>query len=639
MKIFEPITINKTVVKNRMVVSAMVTNYCQEDGYPTEKFMAYHEHKAKGGWGMIITEDFAISKTAGAFKRLPALWEDGQIEPYKQFTDRIHKYGSTIIAQIYHAGRETSSDVTGQQCIAPSAIKDPVMSETPREMTLEDIKQVQKDFVDCAYRAYKANFDGVELHGAHGYLLGQFVSPFSNKRTDEYGGNVINRCRFVTEIIKAIREKCGEDFIIQYRMSAQEYVHGGLEIEEAKQIAVILEKAGLDSIHVSQGVYGSMPVIIPPSCVAPAHYVDNAYQIKQVVNIPVIAVGRINDPYLAETILESAKADMCTMARSSLADPDMPNKVLNGDYQDMIHCIGCVQGCSGENGKGNKVRCLVNPLTGMEDEYKIEKVNKPLNIIVVGGGISGCEAAILAATRGHKVTLLEKSNSLGGQWIAASIPVGKNDFSSFIVWQKHMLEKLKVNVVLNTEADLNTISSYCPDKVILATGSIPFVLNTEGMKEYTSVADEYLLGKKDFGKKVVVIGGGLVGAETADQIAEHGCNDVTIIEMLAEIVKDGESNPNYYLKKRLNEYGVKINTSAKVEKVTKDSVTYSKDGNSYTIENVDTIINATGRRAYAHLKEVLQNSNIEVIAVGDCNERAKNGYLAIREGFIVGLQC
>ena len=232
-KIFEPITINKTEFKNRMVVSAMVTNYCNEAGTPTEKFMAYHEHKAKGGYGIIITEDFAVTRTAGASKTLAGLWEDRQVEPWRVFTDRIHKAGAKTIAQIYHAGRETSSQITGVQPIAPSAIKDPTMPEMPREMSIDEIHDLEKAFVDAALRAKAAGFDGVEVHGAHGYLINQFVSPFSNKRCDEYGGTTENRTRFPREIIQAIRLAAGEDFPIFYRMSSEEYVPGGLEIEEA----------------------------------------------------------------------------------------------------------------------------------------------------------------------------------------------------------------------------------------------------------------------------------------------------------------------------------------------------------------------------------------------------------------------
>ena len=637
-KIFEPITINKTEFKNRMVVSAMVTNYCNEDGTPTEKFMAYHEHKAKGGYGIIITEDFAVTRTAGASKTLAGLWEDRQVEPWRVFTDRIHKAGAKTIAQIYHAGRETSSQITGEQPIAPSAIKDPTMPEAPREMRIDEIHDLEKSFVDAALRAKTAGFDGVEVHGAHGYLINQFVSPFSNKRCDEYGGTTENRTRFPREIIQAIRLAAGEDFPIFYRMSSEEYVPGGLEIEESKLIARLIEDAGADCIHCSQGVFATGHIIIPPAPVPVGGFVHHAAALKTVVDIPVIAVGRINDPLLAESILASGSADLCTMGRASLADPEMPEKARRGDFASILHCIGCVQGCAGEHEQGHPIRCLVNPLTGMEDVYDVSPAAEPKKVVVVGGGVSGCEAAIAAAGRGHHVTLLEKSEELGGQWIAASIPMAKGDFSSFIVWQKYMLEKLGVEVRFHVDATKDTLEELKPDAVILATGSNPAMPPIKGLREYGVVAQKVLRGEAEVGNKVVVIGGGLVGAETADYLAEHGCGDVTIVEMLPQIVKDGEPAPTYYLKKRMAEHGVKVLTSAAVQEVKEHGVVYKKDDSCIEIADVDTVVIAIGVRANTALEESLTDCSFTIVSVGDCHERAKNGYRGIQEGYEAGIR-
>lgn len=637
-RIFEPITINGTTFRNRMVVSAMVTNYCNEDGTPSEKFMAYHEHKAKGGYGIIITEDFAVTRTAGASKTLAGIWDDCQIKPWKVFTDRIHNAGAKTIAQIYHAGRQTSSQITGEQPIAPSAIKDPTMPEMPREMSTEEIHRLVQAFADAAVRAKKAGFDGVEIHGAHGYLINEFVSPFSNKRCDEYGGSTENRTRFPREIIQSVRKAVGSDFPIFYRMSSEEYVPGGLEIEEAKLIAKLMEDAGADCIHCSQGVFATGHIIIPPAPVPVGGFVHHAVALKSVVNIPVIAVGRINDPMLAESILASGSADLCTMARASLADLEMPEKAKRGECAAILHCIGCVQGCAGEHEKGNPIRCLVNPLTGMEDEYDLTPVATPKSVVVVGGGVSGCEAAIAAAQKGHHVTLLEKSNELGGQWIAASIPMAKGDFSSFIVWQKYMLKKLGVEIKTNTEVTRELLDQMAPDAVILATGSNPAMPPIKGLREYGVVAQKVLRGEAQTGDKVVVIGGGLVGAETADYLAEHGCSDVTIVEMLPQIVKDGEPAPTYYLKKRMSEYGVKVLTSAAVQEVKENAVVYKKDEQFVEINDVDTTVIAIGVRANTVLEEALKGCTYKVVSVGDCHERAKNGYRGIQEGYEAGLR-
>lgn len=638
MKIFEPMKINHLELKNRMVVSAMVTNYCTPDGMATEKFIAYHEHKAKGGWGLIITEDYAVTPTAGGFVKLPGLWEDGQIESHRRLTERIHAAGGKIAAQIYHAGRETSSAITGEQPVAPSPLKDPTMPETPRALTVKEIHELVERFGDCARRAKEAGFDAVEVHGAHGYLVGAFASPFSNKRSDEYGGTICNRARFAMEIIRNIKEKCGEDYPVLYRMSAVEYVPGGLEIEESKVLARLVEEAGADCIHCSQGVYATTHVIIPPSVVPRAAYVENAAEIKKAVSIPVIAVGRINDAEIAESVLESGKADLVTMARASLADPDMPNKVKEGRKDEVIRCIGCLQGCTGENGKGNCVRCLVNPLTGMEDEYDMTPVSEAKDVMVIGGGVSGCEAAIAAAMKGHRVKLVEKSSRLGGQWIPAAVPLGKGEFTSLICWQKTMLEKLHVQVLLDTTADEELIRLYDPDTVIVATGSNPFIPPIKGTdRDFVTNAHDILLGKKAFGNNVVVIGGGLVGAETADMLSAQ-CEQVTIIEMLPQIMKDGEASPAYYMKKRMKENNVQIYTSTKLTEIGDHCVMAEKDGQELRVDNVDTVIVAVGVRPEMSILNCVENLTCKVLKVGDANG-VKNGYLGIREGFEAGLNA
>lgn len=635
-KLLTPITINGLELKNRMVVSAMVTNYAAEDGMATEKFIAYHEAKAKGGWGLIITEDYAINPTAGGFKKLPGLWDDGQIDSHRQLTERVHRAGGRIVAQIYHAGRETFSGITGERPVAPSAVKDPTMPETPRALEVDEIGQLVTQFGDCARRAKEAGFDGVEVHGAHGYLVGQFMSPFSNKRFDRYGGSIENRARFAVEIIGDIRGKCGADFPILYRMSAVEGVPGGLDIEESKAIAMLLEQAGADCIHCSQGVYASTDIIIPPFIFPRACFIDNAAAIKQVVSIPVIAVGRINDPLIAEAVLKSGKADLVTMARASLADPELPNKYREGRMEEAIHCIGCLQGCAGENSKGGAVRCMVNPMTGMEDEYVLSPAASKKNIAVVGGGVAGCEAAIVAASRGHTVTLFEKAPQLGGQWVLAAIPIGKGEFNSFLEWQHRQLQRLGVTVRLNTAVDAAMIKKEMPDAIIVATGSRPAMPPIPGIdKPHVAMATDVLFGEREVWGNVVVIGGGLVGAETADHLACHGCR-VTIVEMLDQIVKDGEPAPTKYLLQRLAEKDVTVLTSASVTQIHDNAVSVTHKGRDIRLEPTDSVVIAVGVRPESSLAGELEESGLPVTVVGDAL-RAKNGYLDIREGYEAGL--
>lgn len=634
-RIMEPLTINQLTLKNRLVVSAMVTNYVNDDGTPSEKFIAYHEHKAQGGWGLIITEDYRISPEAGCSRPLPGLWSDEQIEPHRRLTERIHRVGGKICCQLYHAGRESTYAINDCQPVAPSAIKDPTMPDMPRALTVAEIHDLERQFGKAAFRAKKAGFDAVEIHGAHGYLVGQFLSPFSNKRGDAYGGTIENRCRFAVEIIQEIRRTCGTDYPILFRFSSVEYVEGGLTIEESQAIAQIVEAAGADCIHCSQGVYASMEHILPPSSIPKAAYAENAAAIKQVVSIPVIAVGRINDPYLAETIIRSGKADMCTMARASLADPELPNKVSAGDTASILRCVGCMQGCIGENIKGNGIRCLMNPLTGMEDEYTFRPAKEAKKILIAGGGIAGCEAAIIAAQRGHQVTIAEKTSVLGGQWLLAAIPPGKSEFTNLVSWQQYMLNRLGVTILYNTTVTRDFVDTFQPDIVVNAIGSNASMPPVPGLREHTVTARQILAGEVTPGKNVAVIGGGLVGAETADHLAVHG-HQVSVLEMMPNIMNDGEPVPTKLMLQRYQKYGVQVLTSAKVKTIMADSILFEKDGQEGKLAHLDTIINAMGRRSDTVLQDALKDCPCTVYTIGDAHT-TKSGYLDIREGYELGL--
>lgn len=634
--VFEPLAIGSLELKNRTVVSAMVTNYCESNGMPTEKYIAYHEHKARGGWGLIITEDYVISPHAGGFDRLPGLYSAELAAAHKELVDRVHAAGGKIAAQIYHAGRETTSAVTGEQIVGPSALREPSMPETPRELAVEEIHNLVNQFASCAAFAKQAGFDAVEVHGAHGYLVGAFASPFSNMRADEYGGSTRNRARFACEIVRAIKEKCGADYPVIYRMSANEYVPGGLELEESKVLAHLVEQAGADCIHVSQGVYCSTQHIIPPAVVSPAAYVDNAAAIKSAVDVPVIAVGRINDMDVAESVLASGKADLVTMARASLADPELPLKVATGCMCDALKCIGCVQGCAAESSSGRPVRCLVNPMTGMEDEYKLIPAKEPKQILVAGGGVSGCMAAIVAAQRGHKVTVAERDARLGGQWIPASAPIGKSDFASLVAWQRHMLDMLGVRVLLNSAVDRELVEQCNPDVVVVATGSQPVVPSfIPGLdRDFVVTAHDVLNAKVQVAGKVVVVGGGLVGVETADMLASS-C-DVTIIEMMPAIMNDGEYSPTLYLKERMTRNGVAVNVSTKLVEVGDHKAVCEHDGEQYEINGVDAVVLALGVKSDRSLAESLNSCGSTIVEIGDA-AGVKNGYLNIREGYETGL--
>lgn len=639
-KVFDPIIVNKTEIKNRFAVSAMVVSYIESDGMANERFISYHENKARGGWGLIITEDYEIDQHVGGFHQLPGLWKDEQIESHRELTERVHKHGAVILAQLYHAGRETTSEIFGRIPVAPSPVKDPTMAEIPRELTTREIHEIIIKFADAAERAQKAGFDGIEVHGAHGYLVNSFLSGFSNKRTDEYGGSIQGRARFATDIINAVRERTGEDFIISLRISTQEYVPGGLTLEESKVISQLAETAGADLIHCSQGVYATTEAVIAPSSTPRANFIDNAAAIRAAVNIPVIAVGRINDPLIADNLLCEGKADITAMSRASLADPYLPLKTLNGDFDDINRCIGCNQGCIGRNNTEEPVRCLVNPLLGMEYKYEFSKAGTSKKILVAGGGVAGCEAAIVSARRGHKVTLYEASDRLGGQWITASVPIGKSEFTQFIVWQKKQLEKYGVEIKLDTELSEETVKNEKPDVVIVATGSTPYIIPFTGIETGNVVtAADVLRGNVASGDRAIVVGGGSAGCETADHIAFHGCSKVYIIDIADNIAADMQIAPRKHLLRRMKKLGIEVYTGTSITEINGTELQLtSKTSGDFSICDIDTIIMATGMKANDGLAERIDSLGIcEVISVGD-SRSVKDGYHNIQEAFDIAYE-
>lgn len=636
-KLFSSMDINGCTIPNRLVVTAMVANYCNTDGTATDRYIAYHETKAKGGWGLIITEDYAISKNAMGYDKIAGLWEDSQIPSHKKLTETVHKYNSKIFAQIYHAGRQTCSYVNGGvQPMAPSAIPCPWLRQLPREMTIEDIKQVVSDFGDCALRAKKAGFDGVEIHAGHGYLLAEFLSPYSNKRADQYGGCLEKRARIVKEVIEDIRSKVGKDFPVTIRFSGDETVEGGRDMSESRILARLFEEWGVDALHVSSGAYGNYNKGIVSTMYMPhAWTVDFAKEIKGIVNIPVITVNRINDPRMAEDILETNKADFIGMGRGSLADPELPNKAKNGDLTSIRYCIGCLQGCVGKLLKGEGITCLVNPTLGRDLEIDYSKTSEPKTVCIIGGGPGGLEAARAAAVKGHRVDLYERRDYLGGQFKAAAYPPCKGELATYISWVSDELEKLGVNIHLNSEVTEEMIREQNPDYVIVATGGNPIVPRIKGAdKKYVVTAEDILLGKVQPGEKIVVAGGGEVGGETAAHLAMQE-RAVTIIEMQPDILNELDAMSTIQLKNILAKYKVNIKTNTKVTEILDDGVVVDTGKEQITIA-ADTVVFGLGYKPNNTLGDKLKEINNNVIVIGGA-QKTSNALVAIREGFDAGI--
>lgn len=625
-------------IKNRLAVTAMVTNYCDNKGFATERYIAYHEEKAKGGWGLIITEDYAINEHCMGYECIAGLYNDGQIASHKELTDRVHKYGTKIFAQIYHAGRQSSSAVNGGvQPIAPSAIPCPWCRELPREMTRAEIKQVIKDFGDCARRVKEAGFDGIELHAGHGYLLAEFLSPYANKRTDEYGGCLDNRVRIIKEVMDEMRANVGDDFPIMIRFSADEDMPGGRDIAETRVLAKLFEEFGFDALHVSGGVYGDYNKgIVSSMYVNHAWVADYAAEVKKIVNIPVITVNRINDPRMADQLIEMGKCDFIGMGRGSLADPHLPNKAKAGNLCDIRYCIGCLQGCTGALYTGDAVTCLVNPSVGLEYKTDYTKVDQVKRIAVVGAGPAGLETAIHAARRGHDVTLYEAKEKTGGQFVSAAYPPGKGEFTTFINWANKQLNTYGVKVLLNTRADVDMIKAGNYDEVVVSTGGMPLVPPIKGIDlPHVVLAEDVLTGKTAAGDRCVIAGGGEVGCETAAHLGASQKGAV-IVEMKPELMEELDGVSKEYLTGILKRFHVSSYVNTKVLEI-KENVVVAEAADGIKEFPCDCVVLAMGYKPNTSLADDLEAAGIKIHRIAGA-VKTSNALIANREGFLLGMR-
>ncbi|MDD2335743.1 MAG: FAD-dependent oxidoreductase [Geobacteraceae bacterium] len=623
--LLSPVRIGKLEIRNRFVVPPMGTNFGNPDGSVSRQLIDYYAARAKGGFGLIIVEVAAIDPLGRAIPNQLGIWSDDFIPGLKKLVDEVHKLGAKVAIQLHHAGRQTARGVIDGQPVAPSAVPCPVMKDMPRELRTEEVYGLIQKFRDAAVRARRAGFDAVEIHGAHGYLISQFMSTHSNKRIDKFGGNFLSRMKFPSGIVKGVRQDLGPDFPILFRISADEKVHGGRTIYETKATARLLEEYGVDAMHVSICTYGSMHWMFVPPAVPQGFNTDAAAEVKRSVTIPVIAVGRIHDPFLAEDILLSGKADMISMGRASLSDPEIPNKVAENRINEISPCIACLQGCVGNlfNPDILKVSCLVNPLTGREGVISTEKTGNPKKVVVVGSGPGGLKAAYVAAQKGHDVICYEKSSVLGGQFRIAGIPSTKHDILTAIKYYITMGRKYGVTYKLGVEVTTKLIEIEKPDVVILATGGVPLIPKIKGIDNPKFLkAIDIIDGKSEVGEKVLVIGGGMVGSETAEFIAERG-STVTILEMLPTIAKDVPDGPRIYLLARLGEYGVKSITNAKVTEFHDNGVTYLIHDKEEMLTGFDSIVLAMGSSAYNPLEKELKNKVDEVYVIGDAMKARK----------------
>jgi len=639
MKLFEEGKIGNMEVKNRIVMAAIGSRgLCELDGRWSQRGIDYYVARARGGTGLITTGvmPFSIGESHladGIWSFRPRVDNVVYVARLNELANAVHQYGTKIAAQLTAGfGRVAHITVTSKPAASSElpCFWDP--SVTTRALTLKEITDLIKAFGNAARILKMAEFDAIELHGHEGYLLDQFQTALWNKRTDKYGGDLDGRLKFAMEIIEEIRNAVGSDLAIIYRYGATHYLPGGREFEESKEIARRLEVAGIDALHVDAGCYDTWHWAHPPVYQPKGCMIDCAELIKPVVKIPVIAVGKLGNPKMAEEVLQEGKADFIAIGRPLLADPDWPNKTRQGRFEDIRPCIGDHDGCLQRVLTGRTLSCTVNPQVGMEKEYALTPAETLQKVLVIGGGPGGLEAARVAALRGHQVSLWEKSSKLGGNLIPASVPDFKVDVRDLIDYLTTQVRKMGVDVLLGKEAIVESIHEASPNVVILATGATSLIPQIPGIdKENVVTAIDLLMGSAEVGEQVIVIGGGFIGCETAVYLAQQG-KKVTVLEMLDDLLLEDINTANrMMLLEMLNKSGVASMTSAKVQEITEKGVVVDTNRAKKEVAG-DSIVLAAGLTSESQLKESLKNSPFEVFTIGDCVKPRKI-LNAIWEGF------
>ena len=639
INLFKPITFANQEIKNRIFMAPMGTGFEEQygEGKVSTEMIDFYEARAKGGVAMIISPFAAVDEryfalTLGVYSRR-------LLQGISRLSEVLNVYGCKFLVQLSHFGGKSPRYFThGNVPIAPSKIESRMYPEIPEEMTLEQIEEIIGLYIQSGEWTRDSGCAGVELHGAHGYLINQFISPHSNRRDDEYGGTLEKRMNFLAKIAKGIREKCGDDFIIGFKFSAYEALEGGINTKIAKEVAQFIEKQGvIDYIHVSAfsttlpGFLDSDFPSVPPIYIKPP-LVKIAAEIKKVVNIPIIAAAGIGDPDYAESIIASRKADAVMLGRALLADPEWANKARDGyDIKICIKCNVCYKKVLNQQ----QIKCSINPYLGEEQRYRCFRENKAAvskKVVIIGAGPAGMEAALIAYNRGHKVTLIEKEKYIGGKLKLAAVPDFKKEVKQLLSYYERKIKKSNIDLRLSINATPKYITGQKPDVVILAVGSSPVVPDILGIDKnnvFPSV-DIFTSKKVKLGSNIVIIGAGLVGCETGLYLALKG-HKVNIIECLEfdEILSDESPGNKHMLVRKLREEGAKITCGTDVIEIFDDGVLVkNKSGNKEKIIS-DNVLFSVGfklkDKEYLGLKNGLISieQNLCIYSIGDCTEDGK----------------
>lgn len=629
-KLFQPGKIGFLNIANRIIMAPMVTHYAKE-GAATERMISYYAERAIGGTGLIILEA-AYPRTGGQPGRVH-IWNDTFIPGLRQLTDEVHRLGGKIAIEINPSrGRADEKDP-----ISASKIPHPLTGIIPRVPDLAEIRKLEKDFGKSVVRAKEAGFDAVMIHGGSGYLISEFLSPRTNQRRDGYGGDVRGRARLAMEIVQESKKKAGKDYPILLRLTASERMEGGISLENVLETCRLVCEAGVDAIDVVSGVAETMEWVVPSMYFPLAYNVPFAEEIKKIVNVPVLVSGRINDPFLAEEVLEKRKADFIVMGRALLADPQFPLKAKEGRVAEIRKCLGCLR-CVESFSARSPLICTVNPVLGKEREFEPGKCKMRKKVLVIGGGPGGLQAAVTAAESGHEVVLMEKEKKLGGQVNLAAAPPDKGELINIIKYLMTQLENMKENVrvIYGQKGTRASIENINPDVIIAATGSVPLIPNIPGIEAKRVVTSRDVLSERvNLGKKAIILGGGTMGCETAEYLAEKG-QEVVILEILPDLATDAIPWMRKIIIERLRQKGIRAFTGVREERITKDGVEIVDRAEHRVFINADDIIIAAGSTPDPDLPRSLKDMAKEFYEIGDCKE-ARRILEAIYEGYGVAM--
>lgn len=609
-------------------MAPMENGLAKEEGFVNERITRFFEERARNEVGMIMTGSVAVSPEGRGLPTQLSIYDDQFIPGLKHLTNTVHQSGALIGAQIYHAGRQASEYITGLQPIAPSAIPCDILGNNPREMTKQEIMEMKKKFVDGARRCVETGFDMIEVHFAHGYLLHSFLSPHSNKRTDEYGGSLKNRMRFPLEVLKEIVGVCNNKVAVTIRISADEYLEDGLKFDEAITVCQEAVKAGAQAISVSAGSYDAVAYTIQPMFIKQGFLVPLSKQLKKVLDVPIIVAGRLNDAELMEEIITNEEADMLAIGRGLISDEELVVKMKERRLDDIRYCVACNQGCADNVFQGKAITCLVNARAGYETKRNIQPSTDHEHVVVIGGGPAGMEAARVARLRGHNVTIIDKEKQIGGKFNVLSTPPEKDSFLLYKNYLENQMNKLRIKIVNEVITKADDIKKYNPDHVIIATGAHQTTIPIKGINlPHVMMAEDVLHGK-EVGSHIAIIGGGLVGTETAKYLSDQG-KTVTIIEMTDTIGNGIGATFQGHLFEFLHERHVTLLTNANITEIQSEKVILSDQDIP-----VDNVIIAAGYAPNNKFVKDIKETFTSVQLVGDVNqprriiEATEEGYLA-----------